>query len=121
LPLPAGRAAVFEAVEGRPILVGESATDDKAIGEDVEFKLGESPSVTAEAEALTRKGQSTRYRMTVTNANPWPVAYEAKFQRTDAKMTASAQLGKRDGKALWAVTVPANGAVSLDYTIREER
>ena len=121
LPLPAGRAAVFEAVGGRPILVGESSTDDKAIGEEVEFKLGESPSVTAEAEALTRKGQSTLYRMTVTNANPWPVAYEAKFQRTDAKMTASAQLGKRDGKALWAVTVPANGAVSLDYTIREER
>ena len=121
LPLPAGRAAVFEAVEGRPILVGESATDDKAIGEDVEFKLGESPSVTANSDQLSRKGRSARYRLTVTNANPWPIAYEAKFAPTDGRMTASATLGKRDGKALWAVSVPANGMTTLDYTIRKNR
>ena len=121
LPLPAGRAAVFEAVEGRPILVGESATDDKAIGEDVEFKLGEGPSVTADSDVLSRKGRSARYRLTVTNANPWPIAYEAKFAPTDGRMTASATLGKRDGKALWAVSVPANGTATLDYTIRQNR
>lgn len=121
LPLPAGRAAVFQAVGGRPILVGESSTDDKAIGEDVEFKLGESPSVTADSNQLSRKGRSARYRLTVTNANPWPIAYEAKFAPTDGRMTASATLGKRDGKALWAVSVPANGTATLDYTIRQNR
>ncbi len=117
LPLPAGRAAVFEATGGRPILVGESSTDDKAVGEDVEFKLGTSPSVNADVDEVIRKGRRTGYRLTVTNANPWPIAYEAKFQRTDAKMTASAQLGKRDGQALWMVSVPANGTATLDYTI----
>ncbi len=121
LPLPAGRAAVFEAVGGRPILVGESSTDDKAIGEDIEFKLGESPSVTADADQLSRKGRSARYRLTVTNANPWPIAYEAKFAPTDGRMTASATLGKRDGKALWAVSVPANGTATLDYATIGQR
>lgn len=121
LPLPAGRAAVFEATGGRPILVGESSTDDKAVGEDVEFKLGTSPSVNADVDEVIRKGRRTGYRLTVTNANPWPIAYEAKFQRTDAKMTASAQLGKRDGQALWMVSVPANGTATLDYTISARR
>ncbi|WP_374132269.1 DUF4139 domain-containing protein [Sphingomonas sp. 28-62-20] len=121
LPLPAGRAAVFEAVGGRPILVGESATDDKAIGEDIEFKLGQSPSVTADTDEVIRKGRRVGYRLTVTNANPWPIAYEAKFAPTDGRMTASATLGRRDGKALWAVSVPANGTATLDYTIRQNR
>ncbi len=121
LPLPAGRAAVFEAVGGRPILVGESATDDKAIGENVEFKLGESPSVSADSEELSSKGRLARYRLTVTNANPWPIAYEAKFMPTEARLTAAAKLGKRNGKALWAVSVPANGAATLDYAIRQNR
>lgn len=118
LPLPAGRAAVFEAVGTRPILVGESATDDKALGEDVEFKLGESPNVTVDNDEVVRKGRRTGYRLTVTNANPWPIAYEAKFAPVDGRFTASAKLGKRDGKALWAVMVPANGTATLDYSIR---
>lgn len=118
LPLPAGQAAVFEATGGRPILVGESSTDDKAVGEDVEFKLGTSPSVSADADEVIRKGRRTGYRLTVTNANPWPIAYEAKFAPVDGRFTASAKLGKRDGKALWAVSVPANGTATLDYSIR---
>jgi len=121
LPLPAGRAAVFEAVGGRPILVGESATDDKAIGEDIEFKLGQSPSVTADTDEVIRKGRRVGYRLTVTNANPWSIAYEAKFAPTDGRMSASATLGRRDGKALWAVSVPANGTATLDYPIRQNR
>ena len=118
LPLPAGQAAVFEATGGRPILVGESSTDDKAVGEDVEFKLGTSPSVSADADEVIRKGRRTGYRLTVTNANPWPIAFEAKFAPVDGRFTASAKLGKRDRKALWAVSVPANGTATLDYSIR---
>ena len=118
LPLPAGQAAVFEATGGRPILVGESSTDDKAVGEDIEFKLGTSPSVSVDADEVIRKGRRTGYRLTVTNANPWPIAYEAKFAPVDGRFTASAKLGKRDGKALWAVLVPANGTATLDYSIR---
>ncbi|OQW75944.1 MAG: hypothetical protein BVN32_10580 [Proteobacteria bacterium ST_bin14] len=121
LPLPAGQAAVFEATGGRPILVGESSTDDKAVGEDVEFKLGTSPSVSADADEVIRKGRRTGYRLTVTNANSWPIAYEAKFAPVDGRFTASAKLGKRDGKALWTVSVPANGTAMLDYTIIGQR
>lgn len=121
LPLSAGRATIFEAVTGRPILVGESAIDDKAIGEDVEFKLGDSPNVSVEGEEIARNGPVTRHLLTVTNANPWPIAYEAEFVRTDGRMMSSAKLGKRDGNMLWAVNVPANGTATLRYTIRQER
>ncbi len=117
LALPAGNAVIFEG-EARPILVGEASTDDKAVGEDVEFKLGDTPGVDAAAALLPAKGRTQRYRLSVSNANPWPIAYEAKFAPDGGETRFAAKLGKRDGKALWTVMVPANGTATLDYSIR---
>lgn len=125
LPLPAGRAIVFEEADGRPMLVDESSIDDKAVGEDVEFKLGSTPSVTAAVESTLmrprRKNEPERYRLTATNANPWPIAFEAKFERPDGQIRFASRMGKRDGLPLWSVAVPANGTATLDYTIRPDR
>ncbi len=116
LPLPAGRAAIFEQAGGRPILIGESSTDDKAVGEDVEFKTGATPGVGAVLRPTKRADKAVGYVLEVTNANRWPIAYEAKIDpRYGAIVATGARLGKRDGKAIWALTVPANGSATLRY------
>ncbi|GAA0338404.1 DUF4139 domain-containing protein [Sphingomonas oligophenolica] len=123
VPLPAGRAAVFEQAGDRPMLVGDSSTDDKAVGEDVEFKLKDTVGVDTDIEDLEEKGRTARYRLTVTNANPWPIAYEAKLRGDrGAKISADGvKLGKRDGVTIWTATVPANGTATLDYRIRNPK
>lgn len=122
-PLPAGRVAVFEEAEGRPILVGTAPTTDKAVGEDVEFKLGGSVSVAADLTEVEDRGRASRYRLVVTNAGAREVAYEAKFDMSGgARISASgASLSRRDGKQVWAVTIPANGTAMLDYKWTEPR
>lgn len=121
LPLPAGKAVVFEAADGRPILVGESSTEDKAVGEEVELKLGPTPGVAAAITTLSTKPRIQRYRLTATNANGLPISFEATFSPGNGKLSFAKKLGKRDGKPLWAITVPANGTATLDYTIRPDR
>lgn len=122
--LPAGHAVVFAANGPRPILIGESSTADKAVGEQVEFKLGPSPNVIVSTKPIPvtpRDGRRLRYRLTVTNANGWPIAYEARIEPGGDSYrleSPSARLTTKDGKPFWSVTVPANGSVSLDYTIR---
>ncbi len=118
VPLPAGRVAVFEQAGGRPILVGETSTDDRAVGEDVELKLRASVGVKPVLTKLAVKSRSASYRLEVTNANPVPVAYEAIFDpRWGQKMSPEGtSLISRDGKLVWAVTIPANGSVTLVYT-----
>ncbi len=119
LPLPAGQVAVFRDAGGRQILIGQSSTDDKAIGEDVEFKLDPTPQVDAAIDdAPTDKGID-RYVLTITNANPWPIAYEAEIDGGDQRFTADRRLTTKDGRQLWAVTVPANGTATLGYTLRD--
>lgn len=117
LPLPAGQVAVFENAAGRPILLGESATDDKAVGEDVEFKLARTPGVHARSEALAAGKKSVRYRLTVTNANAEPIAYEAKLRVNANQTVQGTGVTRKDGVYLWKVRVPANGTMTLNYNI----
>lgn len=116
LPLPAGRATVFENARGRPILIGEAATDDKAIGEDVEFKVAPTPAVQARVVAVGATGKARRYRLTVTNANARPIVYEAKLRALD-QVVGGAGLRRLDGVPIWRTTVPANGSATLVYTV----
>jgi hypothetical protein len=111
---------LFEQQAGRPLLIGESRLDDKAIGEEVELGYAESPPVRLAAER-TASGDGWRdYRVTLTNANPRPVRFElrlgledgATFQRTGAKLT------RKEGSWLWSPIIPANGSVNLTYRVR---
>lgn len=117
--LPAGPVAVFQPVGARDILVGEGAIDDKAVGEDVEVKLDETPAVKVESvEHDAGKGR-TRVDATVTNANPWPIAYEAEVRREDGvRLSFDGRTIQRDGKTVWATTVPANGSARLSYRVK---
>ena len=119
LPLPAGQVAVFRDAGGRQVLIGTSSTDDRAIGEDVEFKLDPTPQVDADIDDASTDKKTRRYVLTVTNANPWPIAYEAKIAAGDQRFSADRRLVTKDGKQLWTVTVPANGKATLTYTLRD--
>lgn len=123
LPLPAGQVAVFTDVAGRRLLVGKSWVEDKAVDQDVEFELGETAKVSADTDLQDSGNKWDRYRLTVSNANPWPIDYEAKIRvRDGGKLEKSSDpLGKKDGAALWIVRVPANGVAMLDYTVREPK
>lgn len=121
--LPGGKAAVFSSAGDEPLLVGESSIGDKAVGEDVEFELGEPDSVQSDVDAVRERGRVASFKITVTNSNPWPVEYEAGIRIADgaALRSPSGHLGKKDGYPLWSVTVPPNGTAKLTYDIREAK
>lgn len=126
-PLPAGQAVVFAAGGARPVLLGQGSTADKAVGEQVEIKLGAPPNVTTRIVPMklaVPEPRVRRFRVTVTNANAWPIAYEARIDPggNDYRLeNASRRLTAKDGQPFWSVTVPANGTVTLDYAIRGAR
>lgn len=123
VPLPGGRAAIFDTVRGRAMMIGESSIDDKAVGEEFELVLGEPGGVNAEVETIREKDRSVRYQLTVTNANPWPIDYEGRFRLGSGRAVrnASGKLGTKDGMPIWTVRIPANGKVMLSYTIVEPK
>jgi hypothetical protein len=111
LPLPAGKVAVYQG----GLLIGEGGVGDKAIGEEVEIDVAQSPSVIATVVRQV-KGQTT---LTVTNANPYPVAFETKLD--GEKLSGfSAKTRRKDGVWLWETVVPANGTAALAYRDRDE-
>ena len=111
LPLPAGKVAVYQG----GLLIGEGGVADKAIGEEVEIDVAQSSSVIATVVRQV-KGQTT---LTVTNANPYPVTFEAKLD--GYKMSGfSGKTRRKDGVWLWETVVPANGTTVLGYRDRDE-
>ncbi len=124
LPLPAGPVALFERQGERSLLIDESSTDDKAVGEEVEVKFPATANVTLELkqqQAPQKQSGPRRYafELVVRNANPFPVQFEGEFDIDPPLMRgASTKLGKKDGRNLWAVTVPANGSQTLSYTVQ---
>jgi hypothetical protein len=118
-PLPAGQVIVFQDGADRPILLGNGALDDKAIGEDVELDLPPTPGVSASVERLGTVKQVRRFRLTISNANPRPIAYEAHIDQGEASFVANGKTTNKDGHRLWAVAVPANGRAILAYSLRD--
>ena len=123
LPLPAGSIAVFERQGEASLLIGEGAITDKAVGEEVELRVGPAMQVQAKMTEM-RAGRGWRDEtVTVTNANPYPVRIEAEVVRTDdyRLVKPSAVFGRQHGNALWAVEIPANGTATLTYRLKEVR
>ena len=118
--MPAGNASILAEAGGQMLLVGESAIADKAVGEVIEFPMGRPQSVTTSVVPAKREGRRrTRYLLTVTNDQPWPVTYEARIHLYDNQRITGAdgKLGRKDGMPLWSTTVPANGTATLRYVV----
>jgi hypothetical protein len=116
LPLPAGRVVLFGTGRARPILLGRGSVDDNAVGEEVEIRVGSATSVAAQAARISGEGERGEWELTVSNAQPVPVRFEAILAEGGLKLASETELGRRDGRPLWAVTIPANGRASLRYT-----
>jgi hypothetical protein len=117
--LPQGKIAMFQTVNGQRMLVGESQLEDKAVGEDVDLVLGQAINVSASMDESDKQGKNWKaYVLTVSNANPFPVTYEAEFQNNneDTRLEKfSSRLIERKGKQVWRVSVPANGERKLSF------
>jgi hypothetical protein len=120
LPLPAGQVTLFEPHGGEPMLIGEGAILDKAVNEEVEVDFAAATQVQA---LLTQTGgaegaRQTRHLLTVTNPRPFPVRFEAEFVAySGLRYRFDRRVGRKDGRDLWAVTLPANGSAALRYAV----
>ena len=122
LPLPAGGVQLFVERQGRPVLVGEGALRDRAIGEDIEVRFDQVSSVHVRVvqDDEEEDGENEdHYVMTVTNNRAAPVDYEVEFRPQDGSQMRprGARLGRRDGQPLWQVTVPPSGSATLRYRV----
>ncbi len=121
LPLPAGNLVLFEERAGRPILIGEGFLGDRAVGEEVEVRLSAAPGVRGSLRRLSEtKDGLGEYELTVSNDSRRPVSYEAEIGGDGVQVSARPRLGRREGRYLWAVTIPANGRATLRYRVSRD-
>ena len=112
-PLPAGRLVLYAPGRDRSILLGESALDDRAVGEDVELRFAGSPSVRTAFRLLSRQGIDGAYELVVSNDQAQPVAFEGQLLFDNVRP--NTRLGRLYGWPHWRVTVPANGRAVLCF------
>ena len=117
LPLPAGRLMLFDEESGRQVLVGQAVIRDFALNEDVEIDFGSVPGIVSVQTPVVRGKDQIDYEVVVTNDRPQPIAYELEIGAQPSQVRSEAALGRRNGMALWSVTIPANGSVTLRYRI----
>lgn len=119
LPLPSGGAVVMQKVGADDLLLADTRISDYAVGEKVELDAGTSDQVRLKHETLVNTGKERRIRLSLSNATDraapvevtigdigWPIA------------SSSAKLKPKGSGKLWALSVPANGTASLDFTVR---
>jgi hypothetical protein len=122
LALPGGRVSVVQPLGGAAIPVGEGRMADKAEGETIDIAMGAAPTVRLKA-VVGQQGKGQRQvRLTVTNANRWPVRFEGKLALDNGATVvgSSARLGRKDGLPLWTAVVPAQGTSVLTYTLKPQ-
>ena len=111
LALPSGMAAVFETLAGQRLLVGEAAIGDKAIGERVDYDIGQSPAVHIQVLPQPRdaKGEYQDWQVKLTNARPFDAEVEILIPfAIDPEPTT---WERRGASWVWRVRVPANDSV----------
>jgi hypothetical protein len=123
IPFPSGGLALFEPLGERRLLVGEGHVGDRPVGQDIEIEIAESNQVSAEfREVAPKKGWEDRV-LAVSNANPYPVRFEARIDYREypqpdnppkpRRLRGDAPLTYKYGDAFWSVEIPANATVSL--------
>ena len=87
-----------------------------AVGEELEIAGGE----TSQVQATPDEDEAGRERIVLTNANPVAATAEVEIEldEGEAIRDASAKLGRKDGRPLWRVVLPANGQATLSYRWR---
>lgn len=112
LPLPSGRVQVFGMHQGRRLLERETGWRDLALNEQVEIDLGPSSAVRAEA---TGSGRS--HRVEIANAEATAIAVEVSLSLEDGIRVVDARpaAGTKNGRPLFALTIPARSTGVVTY------
>jgi hypothetical protein len=129
VPLPAGKVAVFEPRGESRMLIGEGSIDDKAVGEQVEIEVARATQVSVKVEAGAKGKDWVDRVVTVTNASPFAIRFEAEVfpvriysaNSEPGIVQSSPKLGRKNGNDFWAVDVPANGTATLRFRTKERR
>ena len=116
LPLPAGRVAFFETVNGYQQLAGEDDFSDKAIDEDVDMTVGNSPDVRAARTYTQAKSGLQDTKIKLSNAKPHPVMAELVFPYVLSSPPKGLKRGR--GGWVWRGEVPANDSLDLTFALR---
>jgi hypothetical protein len=137
LPLPSGSVAVFDHAGERTLYAGEAALRDTAVDEDVELKMGQAPDIQLRQTTVSYKAGAPELtvlspeillavhrgevveQVDITNAGPAPAPFELRLQLYGAQhVTAADQpMATKDGRPIFRMTLPANGSVTLRYTV----
>ncbi len=122
-PLPAGRAVLYQDSPWGRMYVGESATGDKAVDEEVEWPFAKASNFTLEQEQEEDGKGVLRHSIVVRNANPFPARFEIDFPLSSGRLFSGfgRRLTNKPGKRVWAMTVPANGTVRLRFQSAERK
>ena len=127
LPLPTGGVAVFEQVDGRDMLVGETSLADTAVGERLELKVGVAPDVRVHFRHPDTPGrddmsdeEDLRREREITNAGRRAAVVELElpiFGDWDI-IRPSQKLGMKNGRYVWRVRVKPHAHARLAYQLK---
>jgi hypothetical protein len=121
LPLPSGHIAVFTTSSGEKLLLHESDIQDRAVDEEVEIDLGDSPDVQATVEMETATGPARTpvrtVRVDITNARSADISFELRLRMRAGGRVVQADhpVGTKNGRPLFRLTIPANGSATVRY------
>jgi hypothetical protein len=118
LPMPSGQVMVFEDSDYGPLLAGQSSLMDRAVGDDVEMRVGTSSDVRYRRTLVSQIGDKQKYKVEISNARSEAINVEIEIPyelRGSHK-----NIPKVDGVPTWKATVPANGAATLYYELKLE-
>lgn len=128
-PLPAGPIRVYAAdSSGHARFVGGAPLPPVPVGEEARVEIGRAFDLTVERtqtafKRLSEKVVESSHRITVRNGGADPATVRIiETLPGDWEITEASQPHeKKDAaRALWPVTVPANGAVDLTFTVRTQ-
>lgn len=115
LPLPAGSFTLYTMRGGQPFLLGEGSMTDRAVGEKIEVGIDTPSSVRVVQRELSSKGGIRQLEIVATNDSPVPQRFEARLIGDGNVDGAKGKLVRRDGRWVWATTIPANGTRTLTF------
>lgn len=120
LPLPGGPITVFEPHGDTALLIGEGGVPDKAVGEDLDLRIGTTTQMALAVDDKDLGGRTRAVTLTASNARAQPVLLKVRILADERSplLTPSTKLRRKDGRDIWRVTVPANGRATLRYKLQ---
>lgn len=114
LPLPSGSAAVFERVGDARLYVGEADIGDKAVGERVDYDIGQSNDVQITSRRIVQSDKRADWSIEVSNARPFPVVAEITLL---PDITPEPEgMERRGNNWILRLDVPANGTAAYSFS-----